>query len=142
MDRLEKFPDLIDWCNHGFVSLKSWHCPDCNYLLNEQARQRLLAAPTLAPKGYLWVLQERSQPDFVEEDEEFDSVHLFTDRSKIARLIVRGGVMGPISLREKLNQIHWYQGVYNVCLFEGWDEVESHPSQYSLSLSKIDNATP
>jgi hypothetical protein len=141
---MNEYPDLKEWCGHAFVSLRTWACPECKRPLNEQAQHRLLSASTVAPTGQLWVFQERTQPDFADHEESSRIGYpcLFTDRTIIARKMVRDAVIDAESLRERLEQIHWYQGVYNIHLFEGWDEDGSirFPAQYKLCLAEIDRA--
>lgn len=137
--------DLIGWCDHPFVSLRDWRCPYCGCELNETARQRLLAAETLAPEGCLWALQSRTLDGYGDDEgDSFDSVSLHRDRNKIARQAVRDRMYDAASLRKKLARMEWHQGVFNDCLFQGYeDEYDGEeevrfPSQYHLSLNCID----
>jgi hypothetical protein len=83
----------------------------------------------------LWVFHYRTLEDFADEPEAFDTLYLVTDRSKIAKLLVRDEVDSAKSLRAHMRQIHWYQSVYNACLFEGWDESDKH----HLSMDDVAN---
>lgn len=141
IDPTKLAPDLDNWCDHWLVSLRSWQCPDCNRPLNDIAQRRLLSAPIVAPKGHLWILQYRTQDGFEQEDGLFDVVHVFTNRNQIPRQAIKDRVYDANSLRQTLQQIHWYQSVFNICIFEGWEEntTDDFPTQYRLSLLPIDS---
>jgi hypothetical protein len=93
----------------------------------------------LAPEGMIWVLQER----WTDTDgaRNFDVISLCRDRRRIARRFVRDLIMDAAQVRELLAQIHWYQGVFNTMLFEGYRvDVDTEREAYRLSLCALDRA--
>jgi hypothetical protein len=135
-------PDDPDWCGHGCVSLRTWTCPDCDRPVTPETRRRLEAAPTIAPPGKLWVLLSGPQ-EFVKEGVIYGYCDgIFTDRAKIPALMVRGQVDSAEGIRERMRRLHWYQGVLNVNVFDGWEEEvdEDIAEVYYLSLREIDQA--
>ena len=133
---------LQEWCGHAFVSLRTWLCPDCGRALPLDVKPRLETALPVAPPGSIWVATSaRIHDDRNEAGGYVEGV--YTDRSKIPRLLVRGLIADAASVREQLKRIHWYQGVYNPDLFEGWDEEPDARGQfhsYRLALEVIDSA--
>lgn len=141
-------PDDPEWCGHWHVSLRSWTCPDCGRAVTEAMRQRLESAATVAPPGSLWVLlegeQEWDEGDGPGHHHAGSVIGLFTDRTRIGRLLVRCLIIDAESLRRRMAGIHWYQGAYNSLLFEGWEEEDNDdpydrsPSKYTLMLEAVD----
>jgi hypothetical protein len=69
-------------------------------------------------------------------------IGLFTDRLKIARLLVRRYIVGADHIRDVMRRTHWYQGAFNDMLFEGWEEGTDERGRchfYRLELEAIDN---
>ena len=128
------------WCGHFDVDLVTWCCFDCDRPLPEVARRRLENAPTVAPEGSVWVLTMGSQEGSDGTLAGGTVLGVFHDRSKIARLLLRGYICGA----ETIRAVHWYQGAYNETVFEGWEEGEDDGSRsewhsYYLELLEIDH---
>ena len=134
-------PDDPDWCGHWCVSLRTWTCADCDRPVTPETRDRLEAAPTAAPAGSVWMLTRAVQDGSESPTEDKFVVGLFTDRAKIAGLLIRGLIVGGGDIREAMRRCHWYQGVFNAMLFEGWDEETDDRGTtyfYRLEVEEID----
>lgn len=138
---LNALPDDPDWCGHLYVSLRTWTCADCARPVTPETRRRMESAPTKAPAGSVWVLlsgnRDLSEDGFVRGMVD----GLYTDRARIAALMIRGRIYGAADIRDVMRRTHWYQCVFNVMEFEGWEEEPDESGEYSaydLSLVKID----
>jgi hypothetical protein len=116
-------PDDPDWCGHPFVSLRTWTCADCDRPVTAGTRRRMENAPTKARKGTVWMLEVGYQDEVNSDGDPHRWVEgVYTDRAKIGRLLVRNLVVEADTIRDVMRRTHWYQGAYNVMLFEGWAE--------------------
>lgn len=133
--------DDPDWCGHLLASLRTWTCADCDRPLTEGTKARLLAAPTKAPDGSVWVLLRGDQDHMGEDGLIVGYVTgLYADRAAIARSLVRERIYSADDIRAAMRRIHWYQGVFNAAIFEGWAEEEGAVGGcdvYELSLEKV-----
>jgi hypothetical protein len=122
------------------VSLREWTCAACSRPVTQETKHRLESAPTKAPDGYAWVLLVGDSDD-CEDDEIHGWVQgLYSDRAQIGRSLVRNLDMGADGVRDVLRRTHWYQGVFNEMVIEGWEEEADRRgvmNAYYLTIERI-----
>jgi len=131
-------PEDPAWCGHAMVDLSTWCCADCDRPVAPAVRRRMEAAPTRAPRGSVWVLTER--PEYQEDAAAGGYVvGVFTDRARIARLLVRAGFDDAAGVRARITSTEWYMSVYNPYVLEGWGEENGEPVSYRLTTERVDH---
>lgn len=129
-----------EWCGHAMVDLSAWRCAACHHPVPEATRRRMVTAPTRARPGHVWVLTEGPGAAYGDDYPGGAVVGVFSDRAKIARLLVRGSLLSAASLRKQRARITWYQGAFNPDVLEGWGTDEDGAEvNYDLALVRIDH---
>ena len=121
---LNAIPGDPNWCGHLMVSMRTWTCAKCFRPVPDEARRAILAAPTRAMPGHVWVLSSGVQSDTPHDHKDAGGCveGVYSDRARIPHIMVRGRIVGAAELRERMARIHWYTSVFNPDVLEGWDE--------------------
>lgn len=147
MTNANALPDDPNWCGHPFVSIRTWTCAYCDRPVTEATQQRLKSASPVAPKGSVWVLlsgyMENSKIDAGMEYTAGGGFlnGVYSDRSRIPRLLVKSRWDSAAGLRADLARTHIYQGVFNINIFEGYEESPDrygYQHNYKLTIERID----
>ena len=134
-------PDDPDWCGHPFVSLRTWTCADCERPVTPATRARLETAPIPAPPGHVWALLRGTPIADDTDDQPLHLIGVFSDRARIGRRLIQEQWVGAVTIRSAVRRAHWYQGVFNVGVIEGYDEEPDERGNcyaYRLDLERID----